>query len=187
MKYHFENTSVPWERGSWVYHITLCFCSISGVQGILIHRIVVGEHVSIVVRMVMLLWTVQQRSGRNHAMFVVVWDTMQDNALRLSYCQFLIFLLVYQGLKLFFEICFVLLQAQDCFICKKGGHRAKDCPEKHTSTSKSIAICLKCGNSGHDIFSCRNDYSQDDLKVILFLVLLFFLWQIWERCMVESA
>ncbi|KAL5148504.1 DNA-binding protein HEXBP [Glycine soja] len=58
------------------------------------------------------------------------------------------------------------LLVQDCFICKKGGHRAKDCPEKHTSTSKSIAICLKCGNSGHDIFSCRNDYSQDDLKEI---------------------
>ncbi|KAL5193672.1 Cellular nucleic acid-binding protein [Glycine soja] len=58
------------------------------------------------------------------------------------------------------------LLAQDCFICKKGGHRAKDCLEKHTSRSKSVAICLKCGNSGHDMFSCRNDYSPDDLKEI---------------------
>lgn len=120
-------------------------------------------------------------------MFVVVWDTMQDNAVRLSYCQFLIFLLVYQGLKLFTEICFMLIQVQDCFICKKGGHRAKDCLEKHTSRSKSVAICLKCGNSGHDMFSCRNDYSPDDLKVVLFLALLFFFWQIWERVLVEFA
>ncbi|KAK7401181.1 hypothetical protein VNO78_12502 [Psophocarpus tetragonolobus] len=57
-------------------------------------------------------------------------------------------------------------KAQDCFICKKGGHRARDCPEKHANTPKSIAICLKCGNSGHDMFSCRNDYSPDDLKEI---------------------
>ncbi|CAJ1975529.1 unnamed protein product [Sphenostylis stenocarpa] len=57
-------------------------------------------------------------------------------------------------------------KAQDCFICKKGGHRAKDCQEKHTNTPKSIAICLKCGNSGHDMFGCRNDYSLDDLEEI---------------------
>ncbi|XP_020223827.1 zinc finger CCHC domain-containing protein 7 [Cajanus cajan] len=57
-------------------------------------------------------------------------------------------------------------KTQDCFICKKGGHRAKDCPEKHASTSKSICICLKCGNSGHDMFFCKSDYSLDDLKEI---------------------
>ncbi|XP_061348783.1 uncharacterized protein LOC133294142 isoform X2 [Gastrolobium bilobum] len=57
-------------------------------------------------------------------------------------------------------------KSQDCFICKKGGHHAKDCPEKHMSASKSLTICLKCGNSGHDMFSCRNDYSLDDLKEI---------------------
>ncbi|CAI8597771.1 unnamed protein product [Vicia faba] len=56
----------------------------------------------------------------------------------------------------------------NCYICKKGGHRAKDCPEKHTMVRvpKSLTVCLKCGNSGHDMFSCRNDYSQDDLKEI---------------------
>ncbi|XP_050870615.1 cold shock protein 1 isoform X2 [Lathyrus oleraceus] len=56
----------------------------------------------------------------------------------------------------------------NCYICKKGGHRAKDCPEKHMSARvpKSLTVCLKCGNSGHDMFSCRNDYSPDDLKEI---------------------
>ncbi|XVE62280.1 hypothetical protein DITRI_Ditri06bG0105300 [Diplodiscus trichospermus] len=57
-------------------------------------------------------------------------------------------------------------KAQDCFICKKSGHRAKDCPEKHKSSSKHGKICLRCGVSGHDMFSCRNDYSNDDLKEI---------------------
>ncbi|CAJ2651400.1 unnamed protein product [Trifolium pratense] len=59
-------------------------------------------------------------------------------------------------------------KAQSCYICKKGDHRAKDCPEKHTTprASKSLTVCLKCGNSGHDMFSCRNDYSPDDLKEI---------------------
>jgi len=38
--------------------------------------------------------------------------------------------------------------------------------------SKSLTVCLKCGNSGHDMFSCRNDYSPDDLKVVL----IFFLY-----------
>lgn len=59
-------------------------------------------------------------------------------------------------------------KGQSCYICKKGGHRAKDCPEKHMTAraSKSLTVCLKCGNSGHDMFSCRNDYSPDDLKEI---------------------
>lgn len=59
----------------------------------------------------------------------------------------------------------ISLQGQDCFICKKGGHRAKDCPEKHRSGSQNSKICLKCGDSRHDMFSCRNDYSPEDLKV----------------------
>ncbi|KAL2240020.1 UNVERIFIED_CONTAM: hypothetical protein Sindi_0643200 [Sesamum indicum] len=52
-------------------------------------------------------------------------------------------------------------KGRDCFICKQHGHRAKDCPEKN----KSSKICLKCGDLGHDMFSCRNDYCPDDLKV----------------------
>ncbi|KAL6966745.1 hypothetical protein U1Q18_032537 [Sarracenia purpurea var. burkii] len=57
-------------------------------------------------------------------------------------------------------------RGQDCFICKKGGHRAKDCPEKYKGGSYNYKICLKCGASGHDMFSCKNDYSPDDLKEI---------------------
>ncbi|XP_042956444.1 uncharacterized protein LOC122292261 isoform X3 [Carya illinoinensis] len=55
-------------------------------------------------------------------------------------------------------------KGQDCFICKNAGHRAKDCPEKHKGGSPSSKVCLKCGDSGHDMFSCRNDPSADDLK-----------------------
>ncbi|GER31699.1 zinc knuckle family protein [Striga asiatica] len=53
-------------------------------------------------------------------------------------------------------------KGQDCFICKQQGHRAKDCPDKYNSSK----ICLKCGDSGHEMFSCRNEYSPDDLKDI---------------------
>ncbi|KAE8713323.1 hypothetical protein F3Y22_tig00110213pilonHSYRG00305 [Hibiscus syriacus] len=62
-------------------------------------------------------------------------------------------------------------KAQDCFICKKSGHRAKDCPNKHNSGIKYGNICLRCGASGHDMFSCRNDYSHDDIKVSSFSLL----------------
>lgn len=55
-----------------------------------------------------------------------------------------------------------------CSTCKLAGHRSSDCPKKHTggSNSKSLTVCLRCGNSGHDMFLCKNDYSQDDLKEI---------------------
>lgn len=57
-------------------------------------------------------------------------------------------------------------KAKDCFICKKGGHRAKDCPDKDKGRSQNSMMCLKCGESGHDMFSCQNNYSPDDLKEI---------------------
>ncbi|GAV84679.1 zf-CCHC domain-containing protein [Cephalotus follicularis] len=56
-------------------------------------------------------------------------------------------------------------KGQDCYICKKGGHRARYCPEKYHGVSQNDK-CLKCGYSGHDMFSCKNDYSSDDLKEI---------------------
>ncbi|XP_057955174.1 uncharacterized protein LOC131149102 [Malania oleifera] len=55
-------------------------------------------------------------------------------------------------------------KGQDCFICKSGSHRAKDCPERLKGSFLSSKICLKCGDLGHDMFLCRNDYCPDDLK-----------------------
>ncbi|KAI3692732.1 hypothetical protein L6452_32554 [Arctium lappa] len=55
-------------------------------------------------------------------------------------------------------------QGKDCFICKKGGHRAKDCPDKSKDGFQKAKLCLKCGDSGHDMFTCRTAYSPDDLK-----------------------
>lgn len=57
-------------------------------------------------------------------------------------------------------------KGKDCFICKKGGHRAKDCPEKSIGGYQNAKICLKCGDSGHEMFSCKSAYSPDDLKEI---------------------
>ncbi|KAB2048281.1 hypothetical protein ES319_A13G103600v1, partial [Gossypium barbadense] len=56
--------------------------------------------------------------------------------------------------------------SKNCFICKKcGHHHVKGCPDKYKSSSNPGNICLRCGVSGYDMFSCRNDYSQDDIKV----------------------
>lgn len=59
------------------------------------------------------------------------------------------------------------MQGKDCYICKGGGHRAKDCPKKY-KRSQASELCLKCGASAHAMSSCRNDYSHDDLKVFYF-------------------
>jgi hypothetical protein len=77
-----------------------------------------------------------------------------------------------------FVVLHFFLQGRDCFICKKSGHRAKNCPDKYNATPQSSKICLNCGESGHEMFSCKKDYSPDDLKVVpLFssLLVLFFL------------
>ncbi|XP_047260228.1 uncharacterized protein LOC124893176, partial [Capsicum annuum] len=50
-------------------------------------------------------------------------------------------------------------------ICKKGGHRANIFSKRSHEGSKSSKICLKCGDFGHDMFSCKNDYATDELKV----------------------
>ncbi|KAJ8750143.1 hypothetical protein K2173_014058 [Erythroxylum novogranatense] len=57
-------------------------------------------------------------------------------------------------------------KGRDCAICKQAGHQAKDCPQKLKSTMQSSKICLKCGDTGHDLFLCRNGYPLDDLKEI---------------------
>ncbi|KAL1193717.1 Cold shock protein 1 [Cardamine amara subsp. amara] len=56
-------------------------------------------------------------------------------------------------------------KGHDCYICKKGGHRAKDCPDKYKSGSKA-AVCLRCGDFGHEMILCKYEFSQDDLKDI---------------------
>ncbi|XP_065866901.1 uncharacterized protein [Euphorbia lathyris] len=53
-----------------------------------------------------------------------------------------------------------------CSICKTPGHRPKKCPEKHKGGPLTSKVCLKCGDSGHDMFSCDNSYTLDDLKEI---------------------
>ncbi|PHT87557.1 hypothetical protein T459_09663 [Capsicum annuum] len=55
-------------------------------------------------------------------------------------------------------------QGKACFICKKGGHRANIFSKRSHEGSKSSKICLKCGDFGHDMFSCKNDYATDELK-----------------------
>ncbi|KAK9062678.1 hypothetical protein SSX86_019867 [Deinandra increscens subsp. villosa] len=57
-------------------------------------------------------------------------------------------------------------KGKDCFICKKGGHRAKDCPEKSNFVPQNAKLCLKCGDSGHEMYFCKSKYSPDDLKEI---------------------
>ncbi|XP_058105763.1 uncharacterized protein LOC131249171 [Magnolia sinica] len=57
-------------------------------------------------------------------------------------------------------------QGQDCYICKRRGHLAKNCPEKHKGSTQNSKICLRCGDIGHDMLSCKNDYVLDDLEEI---------------------
>ncbi|OMO68722.1 Zinc finger, CCHC-type [Corchorus olitorius] len=57
------------------------------------------------------------------------------------------------------------IQGQYCFVCRRSGHQANGCPEIQENNSTHI-ICLRCGDSGHDMFSCTSDYSPDDLKKI---------------------
>ncbi|XP_062163351.1 uncharacterized protein LOC133870278 [Alnus glutinosa] len=52
-------------------------------------------------------------------------------------------------------------QRLDSFVWKGKGHSAKGCLDNQSSN-----ICLRCGGSGHSMFSCRNAYSPDDLKNI---------------------
>lgn len=60
------------------------------------------------------------------------------------------------------------MQGRDCFKCNRRGHFARDCLEKDPSSNETSDICLKCGDLGHDMFSCYNEYSPDDLKVVVF-------------------
>ncbi|XP_039068350.1 zinc finger protein GIS2-like [Hibiscus syriacus] len=54
-------------------------------------------------------------------------------------------------------------QGQYCFVCRGTFRQSHDCPKKQ---EENHIICLRCGDSGHDMFSCMSDYSSDDLKKI---------------------
>lgn len=57
------------------------------------------------------------------------------------------------------------LQGLECFICNRRGHIAKNCPDKGDHAQEST-LCLRCGDLGHDMLSCENDYAPGDLKEI---------------------
>uniref|UniRef100_A0A199UCF0 CCHC-type domain-containing protein n=1 Tax=Manihot esculenta TaxID=3983 RepID=A0A199UCF0_MANES len=65
------------------------------------------------------------------------------------------------GLEHGFKQCY---KERVCTICKSKDHRLSHCPEKHKGGPSNV--CLKCGDSGHDLFSCKNNYPLDDLKEI---------------------
>nr|KJB62002.1 hypothetical protein B456_009G396300 [Gossypium raimondii]KJB62007.1 hypothetical protein B456_009G396300 [Gossypium raimondii] len=57
-------------------------------------------------------------------------------------------------------------QGQYCLVCRGTFDQASDCPKKQKENNLNYNVCLRCGDSRHDMFSCRSDYSADDLKKI---------------------
>ncbi|KAL2481783.1 Uncharacterized protein Adt_34749 [Abeliophyllum distichum] len=57
-------------------------------------------------------------------------------------------------------------RVNNCFICSKKGHLATKCPLNLPEKDHTSRFCLKCGNSGHDMFSCTDEYCSEDLKCI---------------------
>ncbi|KAL5741961.1 hypothetical protein ACOSP7_028693 [Xanthoceras sorbifolium] len=72
--------------------------------------------------------------------------------------------------------CKVQKQDKPCFLCGSFEHIWKYCRKdkdrfvregrNHLGNNLSSDICLRCGDLGHDMFSCRVDYAADDLKAI---------------------
>lgn len=67
----------------------------------------------------------------------------------------------------------LISQRRNCFSCKGRGHFAKDCPHKSQGDNPIPDICLRCGDTGHDMFSCCNDYSPRDIEVCVIVFNLF--------------
>ncbi|CAK9187322.1 unnamed protein product [Ilex paraguariensis] len=49
-------------------------------------------------------------------------------------------------------------------IYNRKGCLTKVCPDKDAAEDQSLDIYLRCGNSGHNIVSCSNEYISDDLR-----------------------
>ncbi|CAK9185264.1 unnamed protein product [Ilex paraguariensis] len=81
--------------------------------------------------------------------------------------------------------CTLRKRKKPCYICGGFKHNAKRCkqyephiynrkgcltkvfPEKDAAKDQSLDIYLRCGDSGHNMFSCNNnEYSSDDLRVV---------------------
>lgn len=80
---------------------------------------------------------------------------MMSNFMRFSLTYF-----ICKGWKLDISTGLILL-------CLQGRDHQANCQEKQDENNLTYIICLRCGDSGHDMFSCGGDYSPDDLKVFL--------------------
>ncbi|CAK9137889.1 unnamed protein product [Ilex paraguariensis] len=67
-------------------------------------------------------------------------------------------------------------QRYGLYIYNRKGCLTKVCPEKDAAEDQSLDICLRCGDSGHNMFSCSNEYSSDDLRVLNFAYSFLFRW-----------
>lgn len=57
-----------------------------------------------------------------------------------------------------------VFQGKYCHNCRRIGHLAKYCLKEHLNGSQEFKVCLRCGDAGHDMPLCMNDYPPDDMK-----------------------
>lgn len=71
----------------------------------------------------------------------------------------------------FYKIFNIFLQKKGGFNCNLS-HLLNNSLEKDQKVDENYRICFRCGDSGHSMFSCNNDYSPDDLKVLYIYILI---------------
>ncbi|KAJ6309390.1 hypothetical protein OIU77_015192 [Salix suchowensis] len=61
----------------------------------------------------------------------------------------------------------------------------KNCPDKYNITPQSSKICLKCGGSGHEMFSCllmiSRKYNATSARVLAIYVVLPLVLIVWDK------